>query len=58
MPPRSMLAMKQQQQQAPQNAYDYSGRRLKLVAAQKQAMSMEEPSPMMEAIRKYLDSLP
>lgn len=57
MPPRSMLAMKQQQQVQP-TAYDYSGRRLKLVAAQKQAMSIEEPSPMMEAIRKYLDSLP
>lgn len=56
MPPRSMLAMKEPQAQP--TAYDYSGRRLKLVAAQKQAMSLEEPSPMIEAIRKYLDSLP
>jgi hypothetical protein len=57
MPPRSMLAMKQQQPVRP-SAWDDSGLRLRLVSAQRQAMAIDEPSPMMEAIRKYLDSLP
>ncbi|MBE2252245.1 MAG: hypothetical protein IAE78_22105 [Myxococcus sp.] len=56
MPPRSMLAMTQPQQ-SPAAGFDYSGRKLKLVQAQL-APAREEPSPMMEAIRKYLDSLP
>ena len=57
MPPRSMLATKQQQPVRP-SAWDDSGLRLRLVSAQRQAMAIDEPSPMMEAIRKYLDSLP
>lgn len=57
MPPRSNLALKQQQARLP--AFDFSGRRLKVVPPLPQpASSPEEPSPMLEAIRRYLDSLP
>ncbi len=56
MPPRSMLAMKPELVR-PSACHD-SGLRLRLVSAQRQAMAIDEPSPMMEAIRKYLDSLP
>lgn len=58
MPPRSNLAVKQQDLRAP--AFDFSGRRLKVVPSPRPTVAsvLEEPSPMMEAIRRYLDSLP
>jgi hypothetical protein len=58
MPPRSNLAVKQQDVRTP--AFDFAGRRLKVVPSPQPALggALEEPSPMMEAIRRYLDSLP
>jgi hypothetical protein len=55
MAPDSMLAAKAQQHPV---AYDDSMPRLNLVAVQVREKALEEPSPLMEAIRKYLDSLP
>lgn len=52
MPPRTNLAVKPQQPPAVVQL----GRRLKLV--KQAAMEPAEPSPMVSAIRQYLDSLP
>ncbi|MBM4776487.1 MAG: hypothetical protein GQE15_02190 [Archangiaceae bacterium] len=57
MPPRSTnLALQQQPELRPPTAFDFAGRRLKVVKST--VIAVEEPSPMLEAIRRYLDSLP
>lgn len=56
MPPRSNLAVRQPEVRKPH--FDFAGRRLKLVSSPQPQLVLEEPSPMMEAIRRYLDSLP
>ncbi|MBL8922667.1 MAG: hypothetical protein JNJ54_27715 [Myxococcaceae bacterium] len=56
MPPRSNLALKQQDLRLP--AFDFAGRRLKVVPPPQPPSALEEPSPMLEAIRRYLDALP
>lgn len=57
MPPRSTnLALQQQPDLRPPTAFDFAGRRLKVVKSM--VVAVDEPSPMLEAIRKYLDSLP
>lgn len=55
MPPRSNLALKPKQERLP--LFDFQGRRLKLVQSDPSVLP-DEPSPMMEAIRRYLDALP
>ncbi|MDX2009539.1 MAG: hypothetical protein SFW67_05095 [Myxococcaceae bacterium] len=42
----------------PAAVYDFTGRRLRLPTPNEALTAPEEPSPMMEAIRRYLDSLP
>lgn len=42
----------------PVAVYDFTGRRLRLPTPNEAQAAPEEPSPMMEAIRRYLDSLP
>lgn len=57
MPPRSTnLALQQQPDRRPPTAFDFAGRRLKVVKST--VIAVDEPSPMLEAIRQYLDSLP
>ncbi len=57
MPPRSTnLALQQQPDLRPPTSFDFAGRRLKVVKST--VVAVDEPSPMLEAIRKYLDTLP
>jgi hypothetical protein len=39
-------------------AYDFTGRKLRRPTPNEALAAPEEPSPMMEAIRRYLDTLP
>jgi hypothetical protein len=60
MPPRSNVAVRlPTDARVPQ--FDFAGRRLRVVQPTTVAVRSplpEEPSPMLEAIRRYLDSLP
>jgi len=55
MPPRSNLAVRHDERP---NRFDFTGRRLKLVPAPTPLELDTEASPMLEAIRRYLDALP
>lgn len=55
MPPRSNLAVQSRDERP--HRFDFTGRRLKLVPTPPIELDTEA-SPMLEAIRRYLDALP